>query len=59
MKETQLKLDLEDAGNLRDLAMLQIEQIREIKRHETPLRSDAWWLQLHNTINDPVAIDVL
>ena len=59
MKETQLKLDLEDAGNLRDLAMIQIEQLREIKCHEMPIRSDAWWVQLNSTINDPVAIDVL
>lgn len=54
-----MDLDIEDSGRLRESAFLQIATLREIKSHQLPTGTAAWWQKLHRTLNDPVSTQAL
>ena len=57
--DSQLELDIDDPGRLRESALLQRSKITEVKVHQLPANVAAWWQKLDKMLNDSAATQAL
>ena len=50
---------MKESGDLRDQALLQIKKLRSTKFQDLPRKSEVYWLQLDQTLNEPTALRVI